>query len=206
MTKAITERQKTVLSFIKDHADKHGYPPTIREIAVYLKITSLPAVKRHLDALERKGYIKRGEGVSRAIEIVGKKLMLSVREVPVIGTVRAGKPILAVEDIEATIALDSSVVRWDDAFFLRVNGDSMIEAHIMDGDLALVRPGQDVKNGDIVVALIGDEATLKRFCIERDGILLKPENSAMEPIFVHKDEPQFRIIGKVVGTFRMFNK
>ena len=203
MTKEITLRQSTVLSFVKEHITAKGYPPTIREIAAYLKITSLPAVDRHLTALEKKGYIKRKGGISRAIEVIGGAIMRDVRLVPIVGAVRAGELTLAAENIEGTIALDRSVVRWDDTFFLRVKGNSMIDAHIMDGDLALVRPDQDVCDGEIVVALIGEEATLKRFYKERNRIRLQPENKTMEPIYVHKDEPEFRIIGKVVGTFRM---
>ena len=202
MAKKITKRQETVLAFIKEHARKRGYPPTMREIAAYLKITSLKAVERHLTALEKKGYIRRTGGISRAIEVIGRFLLPNVRQVPVVGTVRAGGPDLAVEDIEGTIALDSSYARGDNAFFLRVKGDSMIEAHIQDGDLALVQPKPTAKNGEIVVALIGDEATLKIFYKERDGIRLQPANSKMKPKFVKKDEPQFSIVGKVVGIFR----
>ena len=202
MAKKITKRQETVLAFIKDHAGKRGYPPTIREIAAHLKITSLKAVERHLTALEKKGYIRKTGGISRAIEVIGQSLLSQVRQVPVVGTVRAGGPDLAVEDIEGTIALDLSYARWDNMFFLRVKGDSMIEAHIKDGDLALVQPRPIAKNGEIVVVLIGDEATLKIFYKEPGGIRLQPANSKMTPIFVKKDEPQFSIVGKVVGIFR----
>lgn len=202
MAKEITKRQETVLFFIKDFIHKRGFPPTIREIAVHLKITSLKAVDRHLDALEKKGYLRRAQGISRAIEILGQATLPQVREIPIIGTVRAGVPNLAVEDIEGTIALDTNWARWPETFFLRVKGDSMIEAHIMEGDLALVLPQADADNGDIVVALIGDEATLKIFYREQDRIRLQPANSQMQPIYVCQNDPPFRLVGKVVGIFR----
>ncbi len=202
MTKIITERQEEVLAFIKDFAHKRGFPPTVREIAAHLGITSLKAVERHLGALEKKGYIRKTGGISRAIEVIGQSVLPQVREIPIVGTVRAGMPNLAVEDVQGTIALDSSMLKGDNAFFLRVKGDSMIEAHIQEGDLALVRPQPDAENGDIIVALIGDEATLKIFYREPDGIRLQPANSNMQPIFVRQDEPPFTIIGKVIGIFR----
>lgn len=202
MSKTITKRQQTVLTFIKDFIRHRGFPPTVREIAAHLKISSLKAVKRHLEALERKGYIRKTEGISRAIEVIGQSPLLQVREVPIIGTVRAGEPNLAVEDIEGTIALDSSVVRWADMYFLRVKGESMIEAHIQEGDLALVRPQPSANNGDIVVALIGDEATLKIFYCEADSIRLQLANSRMKPIIIRENDPPLTIIGKVVGIFR----
>ncbi len=202
MAKEITKRQETVLNYIKEFAGKRGFPPTIREIAAYLKITSLKAVERHLGALEKKGYIRRTEGISRAIEIIGQSILPQVREIPIVGTVRAGEPTLAVEDIQGTMAMDASLVKWENAFFLRVKGDSMIEAHIQEGDLALVRPQPDAENGEIVVALIGDEATLKLFYREPDGIRLQPANSQMQPILIRGDEPRFTVIGKVVGIFR----
>lgn len=202
MTKKITARQDTVLSFIRESIEERGYPPTIREIAAHLKITSLKAVDRHLTALEKKGRIKRTGGISRAIELIGSAVIKGARAVPIIGTVRAGAPNLAAEDIEGTVALDPTYAGRDGSFFLRVKGDSMIEAHIKEGDLALVRPTPDVRDGDIVVALIGDEATLKYFYKEPGGIRLQPANSGMDPIFVRSDEPQFEIIGKVITILR----
>lgn len=202
MAKLITKRQQAVLTFIKDFIRHRGFPPTVREIAAHLEITSLKAVKRHLEALEKKGYIRKTGGVSRAIEVIGQSPLLQVREVPIVGTVRAGEPNLAVEDIEGTIALDLSVARWGDEYFLRVKGDSMIEAHIQEGDLALVRPQPSADNGDIVVALIGDEATLKIFYREADCIRLQPANSRLKPIIIRENDPPLTIIGKVVGIFR----
>jgi repressor LexA len=201
MTRKITERQKTVLSFIKEYVRKRGFPPTVRDIAAHLKITSLKAVQRHLEALEKKGYIKKTEGISRAIEVIDSHTP-QVLEIPIVGAVRAGRPDLAVEDIEGIVALDSSLVRHEDVFFLRVKGESMIEAHIKEGDLALIRPQPDVNNGEIIVALIGDEATLKIYYREKDCIRLQPANSQMEPIIVRNNEPEFRVVGKVVGLFR----
>jgi repressor LexA len=202
MAKEITKRQQMVLSFVKEFARERGFPPTVREIAAYLKITSLKAVQRHLGALEKKGFIRKTGGISRAIEVIGQSTLPQAREVPIVGTVRAGEPNLAVEDIEGTIALDSSLAKGDNTFFLRVKGDSMIEAHILEGDLALIRPQADVENGEVVVALIGDEATLKVFYRERNRIRLQPANSKMQPIFITQAEPQFAIVGKVVGIFR----
>jgi repressor LexA len=201
MTKMITKRHETVLAFVKKHLLERGFPPTVREIAAHLGITSLKAVQRHLDALEKKGYIRKTGGISRAIDVIGQSIP-QVREIPIVGVVRAGEPNLAAENIEGTIALDSSLAKGDNTFFLRVKGQSMIEAHIQEGDLALVRPQPDADNGDIVVALIGDEATLKIYYREKDRIRLQPANSQMEPIYVYHDDPPFNMVGKVVGIFR----
>ena len=198
--KEITPRQQKVLDFITDHLEKHGYPPTLREIGSHLKVNGTLGVMKHLDALERKGFIRKTSGSSRGIALTGAAT--GAVPLPVIGTVRAGALNLAVEDIEGYFTIDRTHVPAADAFFLRVKGDSMIRAAILDGDLALVRPQATAQDREIVVALIGDEATLKRFYRKRDHIRLQPENPGMEPIIVRKGEGEVRIVGKVVGIYR----
>jgi repressor LexA len=154
--------------------------------------------------LEKKRYIRRVPGGSRAIEmlippLVHKSQILSL---PIVGRVRAGEPILAIENIEGYINLDQSLISSDDVFLLRVQGDSMIDAHIQDGDFALIKPQPNAENGEIVVALVDDEATIKRIFKKRDLIRLEPANPHMEPIVVRKGERRVTLVGKVVGIFR----
>jgi repressor LexA len=198
--KEITPRQKKVLDFITGHLEQHGYPPTLREIGGHLGVNGTLGIMKHLDALERKGYIRKTAGSSRGIALTGTAT--GAVSLPVVGTVRAGALSLAVEEIEGYFSLDPARLPSEDAFFLRVRGDSMIRAAILDGDLALVRPQATAENRDIVVAMVGDEATLKRFYRKRDHIRLQPENPAMEPIIVRKGEGEVVIIGKVVGIYR----
>ncbi len=218
----LTKRQRQVLAFIAGHLDERGYPPTLREIAAHLGTSGNAGVMSHLEALERKGYIRRHEGSSRGITLVpapapsreyplpqeriiaGDEDQYAVR-LPVVGTVRAGSPEIPVEDIEDYFAIDRSRLRSGGAFFLRVKGDSMINACIREGDLALVRPQPDARNRDIVVALVDGEATLKRFYRERDRIRLQPENPGMEPIVVRPGEGDVAIVGKVVGIYRQLD-
>jgi repressor LexA len=195
----ITPRQKMVLDFIADHLERHGYPPTLREIGGHLKVSGTLGVMKHLDALERKGYIRKTAGSSRGIMVTGPGSVVSV---PIVGTVRAGALQPAIEEIEGYFSIDRSRLPAEDAFFLRVKGDSMINAAILDGDLALVRPQSTAQNRDIVVAMIDGEATLKRFYRGRGHIRLQPENPNMEPIIVRRGEGEVTIIGKVVGIYR----
>jgi repressor LexA len=160
------------------------------------------SAKRFLDMLERKGYIRRVAKSSRAIELTDIPSSSTVRRLPIVGRVRAGTPLLALENIEGNLALDRSLARWDNAFLLRVTGESMIEAHIEEGDLALVKPQPTALNGDIVVALINDEATIKRFFKERDTIRLEPAHPSMKPLVIKEGEAEVRIIGKVVAIIR----
>lgn len=215
----LTPRQQQVLSFISKHLNERGYPPTLREIALHLGISGNAGVISHLEALEKKGYIRRQEGSSRGIALVapearrieypvteeriitGDEEQFSVR-LPVVGTVRAGSPEIPIEDIEDYFAIDRSQQRLGGTFFLRVRGDSMINACIKEGDLALVRPQSDARNRDIVVALVNGEATLKRFYRERDRIRLQPENPNLEPIVIRAGEGEVAIVGKVVGIYR----
>jgi repressor LexA len=200
----LTSTQENVLSFLKNFLQEKGFPPTLREIASHFGLRGPKAPQKTLQILERKGYIRRVPGGSRAIEmlippLVHKSQILSL---PMVGKVRAGEPILAIENIEGYINLDQSLVSSDDVFLLRVQGDSMIDAHIQDGDFALVKPQPNAENGEIVVALVDDEATIKRIFKKRDLIRLEPANPHMEPIVVRKGERRVTIVGKVVGIFR----
>lgn len=197
--KKLTPRQEMVLAFISSHLASHGYPPTLREICGHLGINGTLGAMKHLDALEQKGYIARNAGSSRGITLVGA---VAATSLPIVGTVRAGALHPAIEDIEGYFAVDRDMLKGADCFFLRVRGDSMIEAGIRSGDLALVRPQATADNGDIVVARVNDEATLKRFFREKDRIRLQPENSAMEPIIIQAKAGEVNIIGKVTGIFR----
>jgi repressor LexA len=204
MRKELTETQQNVLNFLNKSLTEKGYPPTLREIASYFKLKGPKAPQKTLDILERKGYIRKTPGVSRGIEVLNSlsfraNQMLSL---PVVGNVRAGEPILAVENIESYIHFDRGLVPSEDVFLLRVQGESMIEAHIQDGDFALVKPQPKAENGEIVVALIEDEATIKKIFYKRDLIRLEPANSSMEPIVVKRGEKRVVIVGKVVGIFR----
>ena len=204
MEKELTPRQKEVLDFLKDFVMGRGFPPTLREIASHLGVKGPRGPQKALRILERKGYLRRVPGGSRALEIIGGFPGQSgeVLSVPIVGRVRAGEPILAVENVEGYIRLDRSLLSSENVFLLRVQGDSMVEAHIQDGDFALVKPQPNAENGEIVVALIEDEATIKRIFKKRDLIRLEPANPAMEPIVVKKGEKRVKIVGKVVGIFR----
>jgi repressor LexA len=162
------------------------------------------APQKTLNILERKGYLRKIPGGSRAIEILTPPPIHPPRvlSIPIIGRVQAGEPVLAVENIEGYIHFDRNLVPSGDVFLLRVQGDSMIDAHIQDGDFALVKPQPNAENGEIVVALIEDEATIKRIFQNRDLIRLEPAHPMMEPILVKKDEKKVIIVGKVVGIFR----
>jgi len=204
MGNELTERQKEVFEFLKDFLREKGFPPTLREIASHFGLRGPKAPQKTLNILERKGYIRKVPGGSRAIEILSypQFSLTHILSVPIVGRVRAGEPILAIENIEGYINLDRSLVSSGDVFLLRVQGDSMIEAHIQDGDFALVKPQPNAENGEIVVALIEDEATIKRIFMKRDLIRLEPANPKMEPIIVKKGEKKITIVGKVVGIFR----
>lgn len=201
----LTDRQRQVLEFIKAEVRLKGFPPTVRDIGEAVGLSSSSTVHAHLAALEAKGLIRRDPTKPRALEVVGRDLSpaspplpSNVVALPVIGAVAAGAPILAVENVESTITLPTEVVRDDSTFVLRVKGDSMVEAGILDGDFVVVRQQPTAVNGDIVVALLEDEATVKRYFREPDRIRLQPENAAMEPIYVR----EVTIVGKVVAVFR----
>ncbi len=203
MKAKLTKKQHNFLSFLTKYIRGNGYPPTIREMVYHLKLASTNSVKKYLDILERKGYIKRIPNSPRAIEVCTETPESQAKLIPVAGRVRAGAPRLAVEDITGHLAIDTSVARWDDTFFLKVEGDSMIDAHIQNGDFVLVKSQQTAENGDIVVAIINDEATVKRFFRRGNSIYLEPANSTMKPIIIREDQAcEMMIAGKVVTVLR----
>ncbi len=197
-------RQTNILEFIKQEIRKKGYPPAVREIGEAVGLLSSSTVHGHLQTLEDKGYIRRDPTKPRAIEILDSSSDIleakKVVHIPIVGRVTAGQPILAVENIEGTFPLPADLVRQDNVFMLKVQGESMINAGILDGDFIIVRQQNEARNGEIVVALIGEEATVKRFFKERTLIRLQPENPVMEPIY----SQDVSILGKVVGVFRSF--
>ena len=200
MRKPLTEKQDRIFEFMRRHVQDAGYPPTVREIGTNFGISEKGA-HDHLNAIEKKGYIRRIPRKPRAIEIlefVPKKLPQAAVEVPIVGRVAAGEPVLASENIEGTLPVPREVVKEDTCFALRINGESMIDAGLFEGDLVIVRAQNYADAGDIVVALLDEEATVKRFFRDRNRIRLQPENAVMSPIIV--DDVQ--ILGKVVGLFR----
>jgi len=200
----LTPNQNRVLNFLKDFVQEKGFPPTLREIASHFELKGPRGPQKTLNILEKKGFIRKVPGGSRAIEILSypQFSLTHILPVPIVGRVRAGEPILAIENIEGYINLDRTFIASEDVFLLRVEGDSMIDAHIQDGDFALVKPQPNAENGEIVVVLIEDEATIKRIFHRRDLIRLDPANPKMEPIVVKKGEKKVTIVGKVVGIFR----
>ena len=202
--KELTSTQQRVFDFLKDFFQDKGFPPTLREIASHFGLRGPKGPQKTLNILERKGFIRKVPGGSRAIEILSYPpiRLTQILPIPIVGRVRAGEPILAIENIEGYINLDRNLVSSGDVFLLRVQGDSMIDAHIQDGDFALVKPQPNAENGEIVVALIEDEATIKRVFKKRDLIRLEPANPKMEPIVVKRGEKKVTIVGKVIGIFR----
>ena len=198
----LTGRQQEIWDFLVDYVDRHGYPPTVREIGEAVGLASPSTVHAHLANLERAGLLKRDPTKPRALELVGREPAAAQAsdKLPLLGQIAAGGPLLAEQNVEDEIAVPETL-RGD--FVLRVKGDSMIEAGILDGDLVVVRRAQDAKNGDIVVALAGDdesadEATVKTFYREHGRVRLQPENAALEPIYAS----HVQVLGKVVGVFR----
>jgi len=203
---SLTTRQKQILEFIRRQIRERGYPPSVREIGEAVGLRSSSTVHGHLARLEGKGYLRRDPTKPRAIELLDDPTRVLQHQrlvsVPLVGRVTAGEPILAVENIEDYIPLPRDLAGGEGTFLLSVRGDSMIGAGIFDGDTVIVRPQQTADNGDIVVAMVGDEeATVKRFFREKDAVRLQPENPAMEPI-ISRD---VRIIGKVIGLIRRFS-
>lgn len=206
MKNQLTDRQEEILNYIRQFREETGYPPTLREIGKKFGISSTFGVKRHLDALEKKGYLTIESNASRGIShITGDDQQSSVNRIPLVGRVAAGLPVTAIENIEGIIAVDSTFLKKsDDSFALRVKGDSMINAGIFEGDIVIVQPAKQALNGDIIVALINDEATVKRFENKHNITRLIPENDNYPPIDVTGVE-DFSIVGKVVGVLRWFN-
>jgi repressor LexA len=222
---AAPSRQEEILAFIAGSLRERGYPPTIREIGKAFGIASTNGVRYYLDRLEQSGKIRRDRWTSRGIELLaaeGEERGRVVREpvpaprlasiprrstsepieIPILGRVAAGAPILAEENIEDVLLLDGALVRPGRHFALKVRGDSMKNAGIFDGDIVIVRHEAPVKSGEIAVVLIGEEATVKRIFPRRDKVLLLPENDDYEPIEIRPSDPETRVAGKVVGVFR----
>ncbi|MFN0150285.1 MAG: transcriptional repressor LexA [bacterium] len=204
----LTERQEEIYAFLIEYIEERGFPPSIRDITKRFGFKSPKAAADHLAALERKGFIKRERELSRAIEIpartaaAARERERNTVDLPLVGRIAAGSPILAVENVDEVLTLDSSLVHGDGTFLLRVVGDSMIDAHIQEGDFIVVKPQESAIAGEIVVALVGDEATVKRFFPEEDRVRLQPENPRHAPIIVDPASEEFRIVGRVVGLVR----
>jgi len=201
----ITPHQERVLEFIAEQVNRRGYPPTLREIGAKFNIGSTNGVRCILTALEQKGHIRRSPARSRGIELVrGYETAGGMVRIPIVGRIAAGLPLLAVENLEGDILLDRDLFPHADGFALRVKGRSMIDAGIADGDVILARPDLPLEPGSIVVAIIGDEATVKKYYPERDRVRLEPANPQFGPIIIEKDAPGFRIAGRVVGLYRRY--
>lgn len=199
----ITDKQQQILDYIKKEILNKGYPPTVRDICEAVRLKSTSSVHSHLESLEKNGYIRRDPTKPRAIEIIDDNFNLTRREVvnvPMVGRVAAGEPILAVENIDSYFPIPAEFMPNAESFMLKVKGESMINAGIMDGDQILVERCNSARNGDMVVALVDDSATVKTFYKEADHIRLQPENDTMDPIIV----PDCEILGKVFGVFRFF--
>lgn len=194
----LTERQKEILNFLKSYVKDNGYPPTMREIGEHFGFTWLGA-RGHLRALEKKSFIKINPFKARGLEVAGFRKTEGF-EIPVAGKVRAGRPILAIEEIEEHILVDKTLFKVHDAFGLRITGDSMTGAGIFDGDYVVVKPQKVVSSGDIAVVLIGDEVTVKKVSIGKSMITLIPANKDLKPVRYKPDE--ISIIGKVIGVIR----
>lgn len=199
----ITDKQQEILDYMKTQIINRGFPPSVREICEAVNLKSTSSVHSHLESLEKNGYIRRDPSKPRAIEIVDDCYNLTRRElvnVPMVGTVTAGQPILAVENIEGYFPIPMEYMPNHETFMLRVKGESMINAGIFDGDQILVQKQNTANNGDFVVALIDDSVTVKTFYKENGYFRLQPENDTMDPIIV----TDVSILGKVIGLFRMF--
>ena len=204
----LTTRQQEIWGFLVEYVDRHGYPPTVREIGEAVGLASPSTVHAHLANLERAGLLRRDPTKPRALELLGRERQESEAQapavdavrLPLVGEIAAGSPLLAAENVEEYVALPRTT-KGD--FLLRVKGDSMIDAGILDGDLVIVQRAQDARNGEVVVALAGDdesadEATVKTFYRDKDAVRLQPENSALEPIY----PKHVQILGRVTGVFR----
>ena len=205
----LTGRQQEIWQFLVDYVGRHGYPPTVREIGATVGLASPSTVHAHLANLERAGYLKRDPTKPRALELLRDRPAgdgvetAEVHKLPLLGSIAAGAPLLAEENVDDYLAVPEPLSRGGEEFLLRIRGDSMIDAGILDGDIVVVRRAQDARNGEIVAALVGDdesanEATVKRFFREGNRVRLQPENDALEPIY----SPYVQILGKVVGVFR----
>jgi repressor LexA len=193
------DNQQKILAFIKSEIDLKGYPPSVREICAAVGLKSTSTVHAHLNHLEAQGLIRRDSTKPRALEVLDGSQARG-RSVPLVGRVTAGQPILAIENIEDYIVLPQNMLGSDDIYCLRVQGESMIEAGILDGDIVVLRQQDTAENGEIVVAMVDDEATLKRIFYEDGHVRLQPENAAMQPIYADS----VAVLGKLVALFRQF--
>ena len=199
----LTKRQQEIVDFIKRYSARHGYPPTVRDIGKAVGLASSSTVHQHLSNLERFGLLRRDPSKPRAIELLDRavsevRALVRPSALPLLGAVAAGQPMLAEENIEDYISVPSAAGGDDGAYLLRVRGESMKNVGIIDGDLVVVRPQDTAADGEIVVALVGEEATVKRFYREVDHVRLQPENDEMEPI----RSREVRVLGRVVGLMR----
>lgn len=192
-----SEKKMQILDFIRREIDDKGYPPSVREICLAVGLKSTSTVHAHLNRLEEEGYIRRDATKPRALELTDTATVRG-RSVPLVGRVTAGMPILAQQNIEEYYMLPQNLVGGDEVFILSVQGESMIEAGILDGDFVIVRRQSHAENGDIVVAMINDEATVKRIFYEKTRVRLQPENSAMQPIYAR----EVTVLGRVIALFR----
>lgn len=202
MTTKQGDKQMQIYEYIKAQIQEKGYPPSVREICAAVGLSSTSTVHGHLSRLEKKGYIRRDPTKPRAIELLKDSLIKKeMIDIPVVGKITAGEPILAVENLEETFTIPINFVKSNnELFMLKVSGESMINASILDGDFAIIEKSSTAQNGDIIVALIDNEATLKRFFKESDHYRLQPENPNMEPIIVDSCS----IVGKLVGLYRKY--
>jgi repressor LexA len=198
--KDLSKRQREIFDFISRYLSSHGYPPTVREIGKAVGLHSSSTVHAHLSKLEKLGILKRDPTKPRAMEVLVERAKRAIQPtgLPLVGHVAAGEPIVAEENVEEYLQVPDVIGGDAGDYILRVRGDSMIDAGILDGDFAVVRPGKRARDGEIVVALIEDEATVKRFFKEKDHVRLQPENESMEPIRTERVE----LLGHVVGVFR----
>jgi repressor LexA len=204
----VTDRQRAILDYVRGFVDEHGYPPTVREIGEAVGLRSPSTVHAHLAQLERAGHLRRDPTKPRAIELTDRRresepAPADVHRLPLVGEIAAGGPLLAEQNVEDYLAVPEPLSRGGEEFLLRVKGDSMVNAGILDGDIVVVERRQDARNGEIVVALAGDdegadEATVKRFFRDNGRVRLQPENDALEPIYAE----HVQILGKVIGVFR----
>ena len=216
MKKELTDRQENILIFIKEFLSQNGYPPTLRQIGKQFSISSTFGVKRHLDALEKKGYLNIESNASRGISIIRNESdfpiptllrdeEIEINRIPIVGRVAAGSPILAEENLEGSVLIDPSFMnKATDCFALKVKGDSMVNAGIFDGDLVIVSPKHNALTNEIIVARIDDEVTVKKYFARGNEVKLIPENDKYSPIIV-TTENDFSIIGKVTGVVRWLN-
>src|SRR5256886_11183890 len=200
---SLTKRQQEIFDFIKRYSSRHGYPPTVRDIGKAVGLASSSTVHAHLANLEKVGLLRRDPSKPRAIEMLDKavegvKSVVRPNGLPLVGQVAAGQPVLAEENIEEYVEVPGLAGGGDGEYLLRVRGDSMKDAGILEGDFVVVRPQDTALDGDVVVALVGEEATVKRFYREADHIRLQPENAAMEPI----RSKEVKVLGRVVGLLR----